>query len=216
MTTFGVRVAIVDDHEAVRFGFEAACRTAGFELVGSAPTVPLLIEQIRDRDVHVVVTDLSLEDGSQVGQNVADLVELGPAVLVFSIADKPSLIKAAVQAGATAVVPKSQAMSELIRAIDLASQGVILNNLETVSQIDADLEFKAANLSEREAEVLALYASGMSLKQVAFTLDIKQSSAKQHIDRVRVKYAKLGREATTKIDLHRRAVEDGLLEGDML
>ena len=107
-------------------------------------------------------------------------------------------------------------MSELIRAIDLASQGVILNNLETVSQIDADVEFKAANLSDREAEVLALYASGMSLKQVAFTLDIKQSSAKQHIDRVRVKYAKLGREATTKIDLHRRAVEDGLLEGDML
>lgn len=216
MTTSGVRVAIVDDHEAVRFGFESVCRTAGFTLVGSAPTVPLLIEQIRDKDAHVVVTDLSLEDGSQVGQNVSDLVELGPAVLVFSIADKPSLIKAAVQAGATAVVPKSQAMSELIRAIELASQGVILNNLETVSQIDADVEFKAANLSEREAEVLALYASGMSLKQVAFTLDIKQSSAKQHIDRVRVKYAKLGREATTKIDLHRRAVEDGLLEGDLL
>lgn len=216
MTTDGVRVAIVDDHEAVRYGFEAACVSAGFELVGSAPTVPLLIEQIRDRDVHVVVTDLSLEDGSQVGQNVSALVELGPAVLVFSIADKPSLIKAAVQAGATAVVPKSQTMSELIRAVDLASRGIILNNLETVAQIDADTDFKVANLSEREAEVLALYASGMSLKQVAYTLDIKPSSAKQHIDRVRVKYAKLGREATTKIDLHRRAVEDGLLEGDML
>lgn len=216
MTTGGVRVAIVDDHEAVRFGFEAACSSAGFELVGSAPTVPQLIEQIRDRDVHVVVTDLSLEDGSQVGQNVSALVELGPAVLVFSIADKPSLIKAAVQAGATAVVPKSQAMSELIRAVDLASQGIILNNLETVAQIDADTDFKVANLSDREAEVLALYASGMSLKQVAYTLDIKPSSAKQHIDRVRVKYAKLGREATTKIDLHRRAVEDGLLEGDLL
>lgn len=216
MTTNGVRVAIVDDHEAVRFGFEAACASAGFVLVGSAPTVPQLIEQIRDRDVHVVVTDLSLEDGSQVAQNVSALVALGPAVLVFSIADKPSLIKAAVQAGATAVVPKSQTMSELIRAVDLASQGIILNNLETVAQIDADTEFKSANLSEREAEVLALYASGMSLKQVAYTLDIKPSSAKQHIDRVRVKYAKLGREATTKIDLHRRAVEDGLLEGDML
>lgn len=216
MTNSAVRVAIVDDHEAVRYGFEAACHKAGYELVGSAATVPELIEQIRDRDCHVVVTDLSLEDGSQVSQNVSALVELGPAVLVFSIADKPTLIKAAVQAGATAIVPKSQTMSELVRAVDLASRGVILNNLETVAQIDADAAFKVANLSEREVAVLALYASGMSLKQVAFTLDIKPSSAKQHIDRVRTKYAKLGRDASTKIDLHRRAVEDGILEGDLL
>jgi hypothetical protein len=56
----------------------------------------------------------------------------------------------------------------------------------------------------------------MSLKQVAYELKIKQSSAKEHIDRVRVKYAKLGREAATKVDLFKRALEDGILSGDML
>ena len=34
-----VQVAIVDDHEAVRLGFAAACDKNDFELVGSAPTV---------------------------------------------------------------------------------------------------------------------------------------------------------------------------------
>jgi DNA-binding NarL/FixJ family response regulator len=107
-------------------------------------------------------------------------------------------------------------MSELAEAIRLAAKGVIINNPETSAMIDADLLFKEAKLSAREREVLSLYASGMSLKQVAYELQIKQSSAKEHIDRVRVKYARLGREAATKVDLFKRAVEDGILSGEML
>ena len=40
------QVAIVDDHEAVRLGFAAACDKNDFELVGSAPNVSELLEQI--------------------------------------------------------------------------------------------------------------------------------------------------------------------------
>lgn len=211
-----VRVAIVDDHEAVRLGFAGACEQFGFELVGSAPTVPELLEQLHQTDCAVVVTDLSLADGSLVSENVERLVNAGSAVLIFSIADKPSLMRAALRAGATAIVPKSRPMNELFEAIRLSAEGAIINNPETSAMIDADLTFKEASLSSREREVLSLYASGMSLKQVAYELKIKQSSAKEHIDRVRVKYAKLGREAATKVDLFKRALEDGILSGDML
>ena len=211
-----VQVAIVDDHEAVRLGFAAACEKNGFDLIGSAPTVAELLEQIGSRECQVVVTDLSLADGSLVAENVERIVATGAAVLIFSIADKPNLMRAAVRAGATAIVPKSQPVEDLMEAIRLAADGAILNNAETSATIDADSLFKEANLSARETEVLSLYASGMSLKQVAFQLQIKPSSAKEHIDRVRVKYAKLGREAATKVDLFKRAVEDGLISGDLL
>jgi DNA-binding NarL/FixJ family response regulator len=212
-----VRVAIVDDHEAVRLGFSGTCDQFGFDLVGSAPTVTELLEQIFDKDCEVVICDLSLADGSLVKDNVERLVEVGPAVLIFSIADRASLMRAALQAGAVAIVPKSQPMADLAEAIRLSAKGVIINNSETTAMIDADTLFlRDANLSNREREVLSLYASGMSLKQVAFKLEIKQSSAKEHIDRVRVKYAKLGREAGTKVDLFKRAVEDGILKGDLL
>lgn len=216
MTDTAVRVAIVDDHEAVRYGFETAAKQFGFDLVGSAPTVSELLEQIKDHDCEVVVTDLSLSDGSMVQDNVQRLVAAGAAVLIFSIADKPSLMRAAVRAGATAIVPKSKSMADLAEAIRLSAQGIIVNNPETSALIDSDSDFKSANLSSREREVLSLYASGMSLKQVAFALQIKPSSAKEHIDRVRVKYAKLGRQAGTKVDLFKRAIEDGILEGDLL
>ena len=211
-----VRVAIVDDHEAVRLGFAGTCAQFDFDLVGSAPTVDELLTQIEGKDCEVVVTDLSLADGSLVEENVHKLIEANVAVLIFSIADKPALMRSAVKAGATAIVPKSQPMAELAEAIRLAAQGVIINNSETSALIDADKFFKDANLSPREREVLSLYASGMSLKQVAYQLQIKQSSAKEHIDRVRVKYARLGREAATKVDLFKRAVEDGILSGELL
>lgn len=211
-----VQVAIVDDHEAVRLGFAAACEKSDFELVAAAPTVTDLLDQIGDRECQVVVTDLSLADGSLVAENVERIIAIGAAVLIFSIADKPNLMRAAVRAGATAIVPKSQPVEDLIEAIRLAAEGAILNNAETSATIDADKIFKDANLSAREVEVLSLYASGMSLKQVAYQLQIKPSSAKEHIDRVRVKYARLGREAATKVDLFKRALEDGLISGDLL
>ncbi|SCX07715.1 response regulator transcription factor [Candidatus Aquiluna sp. UB-MaderosW2red] len=212
-----VRVAIVDDHEAVRLGFAGTCDQFGFDLLGSAATVTELLEQIADKDCEVVICDLSLADGSLVKDNVERLVAVGPAVLIFSIADRASLMRAALRAGAVAIVPKSQPMADLAEAIRLSAKGVIINNSETTAMIDADTLFlRDANLSNREREVLSLYASGMSLKQVAFELKIKRSSAKEHIDRVRVKYAKLGREAGTKVDLFKRAVEDGILTGELL
>jgi DNA-binding NarL/FixJ family response regulator len=211
-----VKVAIVDDHEAVRLGFAGTCRENGLELVGSAATVSDLLLQIAEKDCEVVIADLSLADGSLVEDNVERLVAAGPAVLIYSIADKPPLMRSALRAGATAIVSKSKPMATLIEAISLAAQGIIINNAETSALIDADRLFKEVKLSEREKEVLSLYASGMSLKQVAYQLQIKPSSAKEHIDRVRVKYAKLGREAATKVDLFRRAIEDGLLQGEQL
>ncbi len=211
-----VKVAIVDDHEAVRLGFAGTCQENGLELVGSAATVSDLLLQIAEKDCEVVIADLSLADGSLVEDNVERLVAAGPAVLIYSIADKPPLMRSALRAGATAIVSKSKPMATLIEAISLAAQGIIINNADTSALIDADRLFKEVKLSEREKEVLSLYASGMSLKQVAYQLQIKPSSAKEHIDRVRVKYAKLGREAATKVDLFRRAIEDGLLQGEQL
>jgi DNA-binding NarL/FixJ family response regulator len=103
-------------------------------------------------------------------------------------------------------------MAELASAIQLVADGVYVNNTQTTAAIDSDLDFKEANLSPREREVLTLYASGMALKQVAFTLNIKMNTAKEHIDRVRTKYAFIGRPVSSKTELLLRAIEDGLID----
>jgi DNA-binding NarL/FixJ family response regulator len=160
----------------------------------------------------VAVLDLSLADGSSVEENVGKFISLEIPVLLFSIADKSNLVRAALKAGAAALVPKSHSMTELIDAIRMVSAGIYVNNLQTTAVIDADSDFKKAKLSPREQEVLSLYASGLALKQVAYELKITVHTAKEHIDRVRIKFANVGRPAVNKTELLMRAIEDGLID----
>lgn len=211
-----IKVAIVDDHDAIRFAFKAACEEFGFEFVASAGSVTELLEKHPDIKCDVVVMDLSLADGSIVAENVTALLKTGAQVVIFSIADKQNLVRAALKAGAATLVPKAQSMQDLANAIHLVADGIYVNNLQTTAAIDGDSEFKAAALSPREREVLSLYASGFALKQVANELNIKLSTAKEHIDRVRAKYSIIGRPASTKTDLLVRAIEDGILEESSL
>jgi DNA-binding NarL/FixJ family response regulator len=209
-------VAIVDDHDAIRFAFKAACGEFGFDYCDSAASVNELIEKNPEIRCDVIVMDLSLADGSIVAENVTKLLKTGAQVVVFSIADKQNLVRAALKAGAATLVPKAQSMEDLASAIRLVADGIYVNTLQTAAAIDSDTEFKAANLSPREREVLSLYASGFALKQVATELNIKISTAKEHIDRVRAKYSVIGRAASTKTELLVRAIEDGILEENSL
>lgn len=208
-----VDVVIVDDHDAIRFGFKSACSEFNFNLLADAPNVSDCLNQLGDRKAQVAVLDLSLGDGSNVEENVTRFVERDIQVLVYSIGDKNHLIRSAVKAGAAAVVTKSQSLSELAQMIFLVAHGVYINNLQTTAAIDSDVDFKRdAKLSDRERAVLSRYASGLTQKQIAFELNIAASTVKEHIDRVRTKYANIGRPVTDKTDFLKRAVEDGLID----
>jgi DNA-binding NarL/FixJ family response regulator len=208
-----VQVAIVDDHESVRLGLRAACQDAGFDVVATAATVAELETALAGAECDIVVLDLSLGDGSSVTDNVKRVQATGSAVLVHSIADRVASVREALAAGAAGVIPKSAPTTTVIAAIATVAAGNVLNNLEWASAIDADNDFAKAQLGRRERDVLHLYASGLPLKAVAAQLGIAHSTAREYLDRIRVKYVEIGRPAPTKVDLLRRAVEDGILPG---
>ncbi|THG36410.1 response regulator transcription factor [Glaciibacter flavus] len=206
-----IHVAIVEDHESVVLGLRSACDAAGYEVIFTSPTAADLVDQVLGRPCDVVVLDLSLGDGSRVRDNVKSAQATGAAVLVHSIADRAASVREALAAGAAGVIPKSAPMSTVMAAIATVARGEVLNNLEWASAIDADADFARAQLGPRERDVLHLYASGLPLKIVAQRLGIAHSTAREYLDRVRVKYVEVGRPAPTKVDLLRRAVEDGIL-----
>jgi two-component system uhpT operon response regulator UhpA len=215
-TTPRTSVAIVDDHEAVRLGLRAACRDAGYDVVAEAADVPGLLARFADPAIEpprVVLLDLSLGDGSSVTDNVRAVLASGSQVLVHSIADRVAAVREALAAGAAGVIPKSSPTSAVIAAIATVARGDVLNNVEWASAIEADQEFAKAQLGNRERDVLHLYASGLPLKLVAERLGIAHSTAREYLDRIRAKYVEVGRPAPTKVDLLRRAVEDGILPG---
>ncbi|MFT4259970.1 response regulator [Microbacterium sp.] len=211
-------VALIDDHESVRLGLEAACARDGEQtVVFSGSTVGSYLDWRREAGqapADVVVLDLTLGDGTTVTENVASIVADGSSVVIHSVADRPVAVREALVAGAAGVVSKSSALDDVLDAIRTVAQGEALNNVEWASAVDGDREFSDAQLSSREREVLRLYATGLPLKAVAERLGVAYSTAKENISRVRVKYVSVGRTASTKVDLMRRAIEDGIYAPD--
>jgi len=209
------RVALIDDHESVRLGLEAACaRADGMQVVFSGSSVTECLDWRRrtgEAPADVVVLDLTLGDGTTVTENVHALVGDGSSIIIHSVADRPAAVREALAAGAAGIVSKSSPIDEVIVAVAAVASGEPLNNVEWASAVDGDHAFADAQLSAREREVLRLYATGLPLKIVADRLGIAYSTAKENITRVRVKYVDVGRPAPTKVDLLRRAVEDGIL-----
>jgi len=211
-----LRLAIVDDHEAIRLGFLHAAEKAGHTVAFSVAHVDEIVGKVSKENCDIAVLDLSLGDGSNVESNVGAVVAASIPVIIFSIADKQNLVRAALRAGASGLVAKSHSMDDLFHAIAEVAAGNEIDNSQTAAAIDADLDFKEANLSAREREVLSLYASGLAQKQVAHYLGISQHTVKEHIVRVRRKYETAGRPIENKTDWVRRALEDGLIEDGSL
>jgi two-component system uhpT operon response regulator UhpA len=212
-TGLPVSVGIVDDHESVRIGLQASCLEVGYAVVATGANVKEFVRELSGRQCDVVVLDLSLGDGSTVTNNVKGAQATGAAVLVHTIADRVASVRESIAAGAAGVIPKSSGTRTVMAAVATVARGDVLNNLEWATAIDADRDFARAQLGRRERDVLHLYASGLPLKLVASRLGIANSTAREYLDRVRVKYVEVGRPAPTKVDLLRRAVEDGILPG---
>ncbi len=210
------RVALIDDHESVRLGLEAACaRAVTKDVVFSGSSVRAYLEW-RQRSgaapADIVVLDLTLGDGTTVTENVSSLVADGSPVLIHSVADRPGAVREALAAGAAGVISKASRIDDVIAAIRTVARGEALDNVEWASAVDGDRAFADAQLSKRERDVLRLYAAGLPLKAVADRLGIAYSTAKENITRIRVKYVEVGRPAPTKVDLLRPAMEDGIVE----
>ncbi|MDN3309959.1 response regulator transcription factor [Microbacterium oryzae] len=208
------RVALIDDHESVRLGLEAALRRDGHDVVYSGVSVSAHLawrQETGAAPADVVLLDLTLGDGATITENVVRLAGES-AVIIHSVADRPASVREALAAGAAGVVSKSSPLEDVLAAVRTTAGGEPLNNVEWASAVASDREFADAQLAAREREVLRLYAAGLPLKAVADRLGIAYSTAKENITRIRVKYTDVGRPAPTKVDLLRRAIEDGIVD----
>jgi two-component system response regulator DevR len=206
------RVALIDDHEIVARGFAGLFATIpDIEVVATVATVDELQAAVPDGRVNLVILDLRLSDGSTVSDNVDRLRAAGAEVLAFTGGDDAVLMRAAARAGVLGVVRKSEPAEVLLDAVTRAAAGETIASTEWAAALDGDPDLADAALSPREREVLSLYAAGAKAPLVASHTGLSELTVVDYIRRVRSKYEKVGRPANTKIDLYKRALEDGIL-----
>jgi DNA-binding NarL/FixJ family response regulator len=203
-------IGLVEDHESVALGFAAMLADQpDLVLACTAATVAGLLVQRTDLDLAVL--DLRLADGSSPKSNVEQLRAAGLETLIFTGAENPYLLRSAARAGVLGVVRKSEPAAVVIEAIRVAASGGQVASTEWAAAIDGDPELVDVGLSPRQLEVLELYASGEKLDRVARMTGLAPQTVSDYLQRIRQKYAEIGRPAPTKTDLYKRAIEDGWL-----
>lgn len=208
--TATVRVAVVDDHELVALAMaELIGGHEALEFVGHAPSV---------RELHaagarpdLVVLDLNLRDGSTPSQNVEALRARGAEVVVLTSAENPYLVREVSRSDVLGIVRKSAPSGEILDVIVRIARGEAAPTTEWAVALDSDPALRTAPLTAREREVLALYATGLGAKSVAYRLGVSENTVADHIRRIRSVYAQLSRPANTKVELYQRGLEDGFL-----
>lgn len=207
-----VRIGLIEDHEVVHVGLRGLIGTVpGWELTVVARSVRELDLAGGGEKLDLVLLDLRLDDGSSPGDNVTALQAAGVPTLAYTAGEDPALLRAAARAGVLGVVRKSDGVPVLIASIRRALLGEAVVTTDWAAALDADTAIADAQLSPRERQVLALYASGETAHGIAEAMGLSRDTIVNYVGRIRTKYALAGRPASTKVDLHVRAREDGLL-----
>jgi DNA-binding NarL/FixJ family response regulator len=217
MTDRPIRVLIADDQRVVRDGLAI--------LVGLITDVEIVataadgLEAIQAAELHhpdVVLMDLRMPraDGAQATRRIRATLPDTQVLVLTTYADDDSLFPA-LRAGARGYLTKDASAEEIERAIrDLAAGRTHLDPVIQQRLIAAVLDpgvGKAADhelpdeLSQREAEVLKLIATGLSNAEIAASLFVSTATVKTHINHI---FSKTG--ARDRAQVVRYAYQHGM------
>lgn len=157
-----------------------------------------------------VILDLDLGDGRPPLETVTQAMKIGAPVLVVSAAATPRSVQGAMARGARGYMSKQSAAHEFERAVDIILRGGTYISAELAAMLSVQTP-GSVQLSAQEERALLLYSSGMKLASVARIMGITTGTAKEYIRRVRAKYADSGEPLPTKVELFKKAQEEGLL-----
>lgn len=186
---------LVEDHasfrQALAFMFE---REEEFVVAGQAGTLAEAYEFIRREPdgVDVAIVDLGLPDGDGF-ELIEELssAERGVTTLVLSASLEPARFAHAVEAGASGVLHKAAAISDIVEGVRrlkageaLLSPDEIIEMLRMVSrkrQEEQEAQKAIDRLTPRERQVLQALAEGLDSKDIASKLKITVETERTHM-----------------------------------
>ena len=160
------------------------------------------------QDVKLIIVDLDLGDGRSPVDVVKALATSKASILVMSALADTKVVNSVMTVGANGYFTKTASLDQLEEAITniLSGQTYISPQIARTSDDE-----RIIKLSPREQLTLKLYADGLTIEEVAKKMGVAPSTANEYLDRVKIKFRTIGVTARTKVDLHKLAVEYGLI-----
>lgn len=212
-----IEVFLVDDHTVVRAGLESYLSTEpGIEVVGQAADgrealARLSVLASQERTPDVVLMDLQMPHLDGVDAT-AQVKATWPGIEVIAVTSfvEEARIRAALAAGATGYLLKDSDAEDVVAAIRAAVAGEVRLDPAAAAALAAGLRTPrtaAADLTDREREVVVLIAEGRTNRDIARTLGVAERTARTHVSNI---LTKLGLASRTQAAMW--AVREGLID----
>ncbi|HKS46683.1 MAG TPA: response regulator transcription factor [Amycolatopsis sp.] len=196
-----LRVVLADDQTLVRGGFRVLLETEdGFEVCGEAADGSEAVRLAGETRPDVVVMDIRMlgMDGLEATRRITADPDLAAVrVLVLTTFDVDEYVYEALRAGASGFLLKDTEPVELLRALRVVAAGEALLAPTVTRRLIAEFVGRPENrrvdanavrqVTEREREVLALVAGGLSNDEIAAHLVISTATARTHVSRIMTK-----------------------------
>ncbi|MET9733442.1 response regulator transcription factor [Streptomyces sp. NPDC006458] len=200
MKSGAISVLIADDQELVRQGFTVLLDTQpDIEVVGQAVNGRDAVAKVAELAPDVVLMDIRLPEmgGIEATSRVTEETT-GTKVLVLTTFDLDEYVYEALRAGASGFLLKDTSADQLAEAVRvvaagdaLLAPGITRRLIAEFSRLDGaprpPLKERVGDLTERETEVLALIARGLSNAEIAEKLVVAEQTVKTHVGRILVK-----------------------------
>lgn len=195
-----IRVLLADDQALVRAGFASLLATqADIEVVGEAADGEQAVRRATALVPDVILMDIRMPgmDGLAATKAIAGDDRLGGVrVVILTTFDLDDYVFEAICNGASGFLVKDTEPEELIRAVRVVAAGSALLSPGVTRRLISEFASRARkppphldHLTEREREVTALVAEGLSNDEIAARLYLSPATAKTHVNRA---MAKLG------------------------
>jgi DNA-binding NarL/FixJ family response regulator len=208
-------IAVIDDHDVIHSGIRVWCATAEPEIRVAKEYLTadafLTDHPGPESGIDAVVVDLELRSRQPAFDDLKRIIDADHCVVVYSHLEQNEIILRCLDLGAATYLAKSEGKSHLLHAIRAAAVHEPYIGPRMAAAMGSDTSEGRPKLSAREIEVLKAWFQTDSKEVVARRLHLEPSTIKSHLQRIRAKYAAVGRPATTKAKLVARALQDGLI-----
>lgn len=185
-----IRVLVVDDHPLFREGLNGLLATVpDIDVVASVGDGEMAVRRTLEHRPDVVLMDLNLPGvpGLEATRRIV-ASDAEAAVLVLTMVDDDDSVMAALQVGARGYVLKGAAQEEVLAAIRAVAAGSAVFGPGVAGRVlSGGRSVRPHDLTEREAEVLALIADGRSNAEIARELGVSLKTVQNHVSRVLTK-----------------------------